>query len=123
MTDLNKQELRRFASSLLSESPGGNGDPVPAIAMSAADVLSLLDEIDRLSFEPAKHSRRLIEQLRAEIESLRKDADRYRWLRCSDQLEGCAFSAVNEWLWADGGFEAVTSAIDTAMAGEGNANG
>lgn len=44
-------------------------------------ILDLLAEIERLEFEPAKHARRLIEQLKAENEDLRKDAERYRWLR------------------------------------------
>jgi hypothetical protein len=42
-----------------------------AAAASPATVLALLAEIDELAFEPAKHSRRLIDQLKAENEALR----------------------------------------------------
>lgn len=43
-----------------------------AAATSPATILALLAEIDQLAFEPAKHSRRLIDQLKAENEALRK---------------------------------------------------
>lgn len=49
--------------------------------MHCHTILTLLAEIERLEFEPAKHARRLIDQLKAENEALRKDAERYQWLR------------------------------------------
>lgn len=74
------------------------------MALPVKYVLAMVSEIDRLAFEPAAHSRRLIDQLKAENEALRngvkgdydldawlsfveeepqlrKDAERYRWLR------------------------------------------
>ncbi|AYN15489.1 hypothetical protein CHR29_10185 [Pseudomonas monteilii] len=40
--------------------------------MHCHTILTLLAEIERLEFEPAKHARRLIDQLKAENEALRK---------------------------------------------------
>ena len=54
--------------------------------------------------------------LEAECERLRADAERYRWLRDSEQLEPDQFGALNEWLWGDGDFTYVASAIDAALS-------
>lgn len=62
--------------------------------------------------------RKQIEALRAECEKLRRDAERYQWLRDVDVIEGDVFSSINEWLWADGDFQEVSSDIDAAMQGE-----
>lgn len=84
--------------------------------MHCHTILTLLAEIERLEFEPAKHARRLIDQLKAENEALCKDAKRYRWL-CS-QGEGCPshpFIVINDF---DSTKKDVDAAIDAAMAKE-----
>ncbi|MEW2925143.1 ead/Ea22-like family protein [Pseudomonas juntendi] len=59
-----------------------------AAAASPATVLALLAEIDQLAFEPAKHARRLIDQLKAENQALRKDAGNWKAvLRAMEQLK------------------------------------
>ncbi|MNQ14487.1 hypothetical protein D3C85_274390 [compost metagenome] len=65
----------------------------------------------------ASHASGESAKLRAEVEALRKDAERYRWLRECDYLEGDAFSSINEWIWGSGDFSEITEAIDAAMKG------
>lgn len=48
-----------------------------AAAASPATVLALLAEIDQLAFEPAKHARRVIDQLKAENEDYKSGQERY----------------------------------------------
>src|SRR5690606_16994089 len=55
------------------------------------------------------------EALQAECEKLRKDAERYQWLRDAGVIEGDVFSSINEWLWAGGDFQEASSDIDDAM--------
>lgn len=50
-------------------------------------ILALLAEIEQLAFEPAKHSRRLIDQLKAENEALRKALGNL--LSLYEEDEGC----------------------------------
>lgn len=99
---IDKEELKTMAERLISERPGGYGDPVPAIVVPAADVLTLLAEIERLEAqvrlagvagEMAVHQAvgraatdfgvAVLErdQLKAENDTLRKDAERYRFVR------------------------------------------
>lgn len=107
-----------------------------AAAASPATILALLAEVEQLAFEPAKHSRRLIDQLKAEnedyksgqeryeqiiedlkaeIEALRKDAERYRWLRDDEYLHAWAdLHVCDEHRRA----EVTDKAIDAAMAKE-----
>jgi hypothetical protein len=60
--------------------------------------------------------RELVGLLLAERAELKRDAERYRFLRdLSEQLGNSLFSAVNEWLWGDGPFHDVSEAIDAAM--------
>lgn len=56
------------------------------------------------------------DQLRAEVDALRKDAERYQWLRDSEELEGLVFSSINEWLLGSGDFQEVSAAIDAEIA-------
>lgn len=97
---IDKEELKTMAERLISERPGGYGDPVPAIVVPAADVLTLLAEIEQLRIvaqseidtadERAKEVcgarmtlselTRERDQLKAESEELRKDANSWRVL-------------------------------------------
>jgi len=97
---VDKEKLRSFAERLVSDHLGGDFDPVPAIGVTAADVLSLLAEIDqlresheqvcenynRVSFASEERSKK-IDKLQAENEDLRKDAERYRWISKNAELE------------------------------------
>ncbi|MNJ38419.1 hypothetical protein D3C77_332660 [compost metagenome] len=56
---VDKIGIREFAEKLLKDHDGGEHDPIPCVGLSAVHVIELLDE----------------------IESLRKDADRYRFIR------------------------------------------
>lgn len=165
MDEVKKQQVRRYANYALSEGPGGNGDPVPAIHIDAADAISLLDELDRSNAMCAKHGKALqeigsalslvagadlhrecvpkihglflsigsgvieayrermrcqevIDQLRAEVEALRKDAERYRWLRRGENY-------AHQYLIDLGmeNLEGFDRSIDAAMSKEGSANG
>lgn len=64
-----------------------------------------------------------IDQLKAENEALRKDAERYRWLRQASATDGEHTHGVCIDLWENGcGFEVTLeeadAAVDTAMAKE-----
>lgn len=173
---IDKAKLRAFAERLVSEHQGGNGDPVPAIGVPAADVLALLAEIDhltesrrvaredrnrigdrhdaneierdqlkaensrlrtdieswRLTVEAERNINRVtgdeLERLKgpgfnAELAALRKDAERYRWLRQASATDGEYTHGVCIDLWENGcGFEVTLeeadAAVDTAMAKE-----
>lgn len=88
---IDKAKLRAFAERLVSEHQGGNGDPVPAIGVPAADVLALLAEIERLGrFEDwfvrldqveqslAASYKAERDQLKAENSRLRTDIESWR---------------------------------------------
>lgn len=92
-------------------------------------ILSLLDELERLE---ANHNQlnhgvavaatsewnRLAEendQLRAELEQYRKDAQRYRWITENAEVD-CR-------VLAEGDFNSLDERIDAAMAKEGGSNG
>jgi hypothetical protein len=116
-------------------------------AASPAAVLAMIGEIERLELEPAKHARRLIDQLKAElealrkavhgesedlstgihgenrdlstIEALRKDAERYRWLRDSSEAFHSFYLSTPIWLaGAKFSRENVDSSIDAALSKE-----
>lgn len=55
------------------------------------------------------------DQLRAEVEALRQDAERYRWLR--GRVPGSAYRVAGV-IYSEGG-DGVDAAIDAAMAKEG----
>lgn len=137
MTDLNKQELRRLAENAAFMHPtfAENADAASLFdPVSGPDVvLALLDEIDLLRHgvkgdfdldawvEWAKGAA----NLRAELEGLRQDAGRYRWLREQEAEHGVSVVSISQWLSAatcvavtfvDGSF--VDHAIDAAMAKE-----
>lgn len=81
---INNEALRKRASRLISEFPKGDGEPVPAIAIDATDVLSLLDQIERVelvSRMARNHDGYMAvinerDQLRAENESLSGSLER-----------------------------------------------
>ena len=50
------------------------------------------------------------------LRELERDAERYQWLREQDQFHGDTFSALNEWLWANGDFSDITAAIDAEIS-------
>ncbi|MCY1297304.1 hypothetical protein D9M70_467400 [compost metagenome] len=58
-----------------------------------------------------------------QMRRMAKDAERYRWLRDSEELEGFVFSSINEWLWGSGDFQEVSAAIDAAIGKGGQGNG
>ncbi|MDG9927434.1 MULTISPECIES: ead/Ea22-like family protein [unclassified Pseudomonas] len=141
MTDLNKQELRRLAEkatplvdwykpgdlryddSKTGEVHGLHHDDDSFIAAAGpAAILSLLDEIDRLSFEPAKHSRRLIEQLRVEVEVLRLDAARWQCVRNAIPMQS-PYAVWREGSHVVLGKDADEMVDNFLAAKEGNANG
>lgn len=74
-------------------------------------VLGPLEDFESLSAER--------DQLRAEVEALRKDAERYRWLR--GRLPGSPYRIAGV-IYSEGG-NSVDAVIDAAIAKEGNANG
>lgn len=94
-------------------------------AANPSAVLSLLDELKAANARlhevavgcaTAEQER---DQLRAEVESLRKDAERYRWLR--DKSESLHSFYLSTPIWMTGvRFRQVDvdRSIDTAMAGE-----
>lgn len=103
-------------------------------AATPATVLALLAEIERLErFEDwfvrldqveqslAASYKADRDQLKAENEALRKDAERYRWLRQASATDGEYTHGVCIDLWENGcGFEVTLeeadAAVDTAMA-------
>jgi|GEM_PF-2423991 len=88
-------------------------------------ILELIAENKRLTeelncpFRLARHSKRLIERLREENEALRKDSDRYQWLR--DKSDAVHQFYLSVPLWFTGvRFRAqdVDNAIDAMSKGE-----
>jgi FtsZ-binding cell division protein ZapB len=101
---VDKTKLKARAEQLMSEHSGAEFDPIPAIPVAASDVLALLAEID---------------QLKAENEQLRKDAERYRFVR-KDVSSGAVDFCVHHTRWR-GESEIITGddcddRIDTAMS-------
>lgn len=85
---IDKEKLKALAErAVAGNPPGGDGNPFPALAVRAVDILALLAEIERLESEAmhaaagAQSDREQRDQLKAENEALRKDAERYRWLK------------------------------------------
>lgn len=92
---IDKEKLKALAErAITSNPPGGDGNPFPALAIRAVDVLALIAEIEQLALRLSKSAEELFkarkddfhlvnerDQLKAENEALRKDAQRYRWLR------------------------------------------
>lgn len=110
---IDKAKLRAFAERLVSEHQGGNGDPVPAIGVPAADVLALLAEIERIipfeeAYATACHVRN---RLIRENEALRKDAERYRWLRDKQTF----IWLIQDWFPGEAMLTNVDADIDAAM--------
>jgi phage shock protein A len=76
---IEKEKLKALAErAVAGNPPGGDGNPFPALAVRAVDVLALLAEIERLESE-AMHTaagvqsdREQRDQLKAENEALRK---------------------------------------------------
>ncbi|MCE0757135.1 hypothetical protein LU683_30085 [Pseudomonas asiatica] len=85
---IDKEKLKALAEAMLRDEQGAelSGEEVRGFpeavrsyeAMTAPSaVLALLAEIEQLAFEPAKHSRRLIDQLKAENEDYKSGQERY----------------------------------------------
>lgn len=157
MTDLNKSELRRLAEACRAESCADEGEEARRLLelhgeIEPEDILSLLDENDKLQADNssmrgslkayAENMKKQIresgrmqrerDQIRAEVEALRKDAGRYRWLRersfgFSHDEAGRGISTMRwgEWHYdtPEGHAAQMDMAIDAAMAKEGSANG
>ncbi|WP_210015051.1 hypothetical protein [Pseudomonas palmensis] len=209
-TNKMRSDLRASAERAIAKNPtGGDGNPFPAIAVRAVDVVALLAEVERLATSRSKKERELEQELEvwrhgpfcwscgdtgdvhditgewrgecdclaaqlinanrardqlkaenealrkvisqsaascgaavsvectlefmsilpAEIDSvlaaLRKDAERYRWLRQASATDGEYTHGVCIDLWENGcGFEVTLeeadAAVDTAMAKEAN---
>lgn len=123
----------------------GEADEAFFLACSPAAVLALLAEIERLSPPAGQVSYQQqmeawksassqdlrargelmiqVDELKAENEALRKDAERYRWLRQASATDGEYTHGVCIDLWENGcGFEVTLeeadAAVDTAMAKE-----
>ena len=133
MSDVKKAELRRLAEA--SEQAFANlcehgGDEAAeawhaaeeaySVASGSSVVLALLDESDeweRLFKSSGNATKNAIsdrDQLRAQVEALRKDAERYRWLR--GRLPGSAYRIAGV-IYSEGG-QGVDVAIDAAMSRE-----
>lgn len=134
---LDKESLRSFAERLVAEHRGGDADPVPAIGVTASDVLAMLTEIERLtaqvhtlqsdanSWQSGYDAGRCMgtktayserDQLKTENAALHKDADRYRYMR-DFPYNNCARAVGitdGRHFWLQ--FEAVDQAVDKAMA-------
>ncbi|MBC2660093.1 hypothetical protein H7A76_32090 [Pseudomonas sp. MSSRFD41] len=99
---IDKEKLKALAERAIANNhPGGGGNPFPALAVRAADVLTLLAEIERLEVDngsmrgstkrmgedasraqkQARKSQREIDHLKAEIEHLTESRDEARELR------------------------------------------
>lgn len=83
---VDKVKLKARAEQLMADHVGGLYDPIPAIPVTAPDVLALLAEIDQLKADRdyckriAVHNKEIGDQFKAENEQLRKDAERFRHL-------------------------------------------
>lgn len=98
---VDKVKLKALAERLMVEHDGGTSDPIPAIQVTAPDVLAMLAEVEALSKDLESHKRMLLssavnigaigEALGAEMDDdpseleglaveLRKDADRFRFV-------------------------------------------
>lgn len=141
MTDLNKVELRRLAEASAENESWYEPDDFHAgrvteleldvvseadrsfiVSASPATILSLLDELEKAqeigriscNFDGYKSVLDERDQLRAEVEALRKDAMRYRKWRAIAVRVGATQEEFDlEW----------DKAMDSASAEEGNANG
>lgn len=166
MKDVDRHKLRAHAVKALEGGAGGNGDPIPAIVVDAAKILSLvdfansleglyrmhqqtetremielksersvlLDQIAALQSEAnswqsgydvgramgGKHRSAEVEQLTARVESLQKDADRFRWLSKRIALSHLRVIGAES---SSDTHVGVVDGIDAAMANEGSTNG
>jgi hypothetical protein len=94
-------------------------------AANPATVLALIGELDRLRgygeefASLAERRRENCEQLKAEVEALRKDAERYRWLRDSSEAFHSFYLSTPIWLaGAKFSKENVDGSIDSAISKE-----
>lgn len=141
---IDKEKLKALAErTVASNPPGGDGNPFPALAVRAVDVLALLAEIERLTPPAGQVSYQeqmeawksassqdlrargelmiQLEELEAENESLRKDAERYRWLcdRFGVTKLPCAVERILAGdVYVADGKPGVDGAIDAAMSKE-----
>ena len=81
---IDKAKLKDLAQAVaeLEDIPERQDEHAEAVAylethMHCHTILALLAEIEQLAFEPAKHSRRLIDQLKAENEDYKSGQERY----------------------------------------------
>lgn len=158
--DTNKMhsDLRASAERAIAKNPtGGDGNPFPAIAVRAVDVMALLAEVERLATSRSKKERELEQelevwrhgpfcwscgdtgdvhditgewrgecnclaaqlinanrerdQLKAENEALRKDAERYRWITENADVDCRGHEMGRE-------YGSLDECIDAAMAKE-----
>ena len=150
MTDLNKQELRRLAEAAAPFDWEFDWleKAVSQLrkACTPAAILSLLDEMEcqerQLKDWQASHHANYCsvaeerDQLRAEVEELRKEAERYRdaLAHVAAQVDGNIREAVRDCVnfigdvqdiygYCDQIDEIIDTAIDPDLAKEGNANG
>ncbi len=130
MGEVNKEELRRLAGRCIQvASEGGRFlHVVEDDFHEAADpfsVIVLLDELDSansrlhevaVACATAEQER---DHLRAEIEALRKEAERYRWLRDKQTF----IWLIQDWFPKGGEMTDVDAEIDAAMALGGRQDG
>lgn len=134
MTDY--QELKRLAEALMKENSCAAATAFEN-ALGPEEVLALLADIDQLRSAPIEDlfccnlCQCMIQpanKLKAEVEALRKDAERYRWLRSKECWEDTQRGIGDLWIVSsreevantDGEF--LDAAIDAAMSKE-SANG
>lgn len=118
---IDKEKLKALAEAAQNDSGDYAALNDYGMAVPPAVALALLAEIEALR-ESANF--RAVQSLRADCEALRKDAERYRWLR-SRSLEGedafwIAAAHGHPTRWAMGGDdpEGCDAAIDAAMTEE-----
>ncbi|WKL65488.1 hypothetical protein Q1Z72_19565 [Pseudomonas qingdaonensis] len=113
---IDKQKLRKDADTIFGNGPG------LLMAIPAADVRGLLAEIERIElisriscnhdgFKAVLDER---DQLKTENEALRKDAERYRWLRDKQTF----IWLIQDWFPGEAMLTNVDADIDAAMAKE-----
>jgi hypothetical protein len=130
MTEVNKEELRRRAERCLKvASEGGRFlGVVEEEFHEVADpfsVIALLDELDLTKGRLHEVATLCAgveqerDQLRAVVEALRNDAERYRWLRDKQTF----IWLIQDWFPKEGGLTDVDAEIDAAMTQGGRQNG
>lgn len=122
LTELNKANLLDWAATI-EDARIGKTHTEYALAANPAVVRTLIDELDQarngLKYACAMRLKKEIDRLQAENEALRKDADRYRWLR--DESESVHQFYLSTPIWFTGvkfSKENVDSTIDAAMREE-----